>query len=514
MPKLRNALNYILLGLGLSAVAYGVSRYHQDTRALRATQAQSDALIRHRQEAKQNPQDPQAHLRRGDAALAFWRNSDKGIRISLQSRGWNSVAWLMEKPNVLKEATTAYITALRLDPQLARAQVGLCIALLEQQIQGQEAKVTATCRKAIVLQPQVAKPYLALGLALSQQKQWSESEAMLRKHLMLIPEKSTEKGNAYYQLGKVLLAQQKTTAAVTTFRRAIELDPQGNLSYVGLGDALTELDKTDEAIAAYRQSLTVTPEYPPAYVKLGDHLVAKKEFAAARDTYQQMVERYPTLASGHSGLGRALTAQQKWEEAIIAHNNAIELDPKNPWNFMGRGTTLAKQSKLEAAISDYSKAIQLEPNNIWALVERGVLYARQNKTKEALADFNWAVKLEPNSASAQNALCWNGSLLGQAAQVIAACDKAIAAAQPQEKDVFRDSRGVARALLGYRQGAIEDLQAFVQWSQSDLAKTDSYASDLQARTALRQRWIQALQKNHNPFTAVVLRELLTESSSL
>lgn len=510
MPKLRNVLNYTLLGLGLSAVAYSISRHHQDTRVLNATQAQSEALIRYRQESKHNPQDPQAHLKLGDAALAFWENAGKGIRISLQSGGWNTMAWLMEKPNALKEATNAYTTALRLDPELARAQVGLCIALLEQEIERQEAAVTAACRKAVERQPQTAEPYLALGIALSRQKQWLESEAMLRKHLMLTP----EKGNAHYQLGKVLLAQQKNTAAVAAFRRAIELDPQGNLAYVELGDALANLGKTDEAIAAYRQSLAVVPEYPPAYIKLGDHLMAKQQFEAALETYRQMVDRYPTLASGHSGLGQALTAQQKWEEAIAAHNNAIELDPKSAWNFMERGATLAKQRKLEAAIADYSQAIRLDSSNTWAWIERGSLYARLNKVKEALADFHRAVQLEPNSASAQNALCWNGSLLGQATQVISACDKAIAAAHPQEKNFFRDSRGVARALLGYRQGAIADLQAFVEWSQSDLAKADQFHRHLQARISLRQSWIQTLQRNQDPFSPTVQQSLLTEELNL
>jgi regulator of sirC expression with transglutaminase-like and TPR domain len=170
----------------------------------------------------------------------------------------------------------------------------------------------------------------------------------------------------------------------------------------------------------------------------------------------------------------------------------------------------AKQNKLGEAIADYSKAIQLEPTNIFALVDRGTAYARQSKPKSALMDLNRAVQLEPTSAHALNALCWNGSLIGHAAQVISACEKAITVANAQEKDLYRDSRGLARAMTGNNQGAITDFQAFIQWATSDIAKAYYDVSDLQKRTIKRQNWIQTLQNHRNPFTPTLRKELFAE----
>ncbi|MGB8698100.1 MAG: tetratricopeptide repeat protein, partial [Thermosynechococcaceae cyanobacterium] len=450
------------------------------------------------------PKDPQAYLKLGNAAMTFWQNYRKGMRISLERGGMDAMNWMMANP--LQEAVTAYRAALKLDPQLADAQIGLCQAMIEQNIKGQEATVTATCRKAIPLKPQSAETYLALGVALTRQTQWSEAEAMFRKYLSL----TDNKGNGYHQLGKSLLGQRKYDAAAAAYRQAIQLSPRSNLSYEGLGDALIEQDKPEEAIAAYRKCLEVEPKYPPAYVKLGESLMQKQRFAEAISVYRQLIQGYPSLSSGYSGLGRGLTAQQKWDEAIAAFNKAIELDETDAWLFKDRGAMFAQQNKLDAAIADYNRAIGLEPAHIFAFIDRGVVYARKGNAQSALRDFNRAVQLEPNAVAALSALCWNGSLLGRAAQVMPACEKAITVAQVPEKDLYRDSRGLARAMTGNVQGAIADFQAFMQWTTSDIAKAYYDASDLQKRTTRRQNWIQALQSHQNPFTPTLLQELLTE----
>jgi tetratricopeptide (TPR) repeat protein len=498
-------LTFTLLGIGIAALAYGVWLSDQDDQILREIQSQRVAITRYRKEAKQRPKDPQVYLNLGNASMTFWRNSKKNLRISLRRGKWNAATnWLIENP--LKEAAAAYTTALKLDPKLALAQSGLCHTLLEQEITGKEATVTANCRKAIELNPQQADSYLFQGIALSRQVQWAEAETMFRKYLSL----TESKGNGYYQLGNALLAQHKSDAAVDAYRQSIQVDPGGNVVYVGLGDALVEQEKPEEAIAAYRKSLKVEPGYPPAYIKLGDSLMQKKRFKEAITVYRQLIQGYPSLSSGYSGLGRGLTAQQKWDEAIVAFNKAIELNDEDSWIFKDRGEMFAKQNKLSEAIADYSKAIQLEPSNIFAVIDRGVAYARQNNLKSALVDFNRAVQLEPNSVAALSALCWNGSLIGKAAQVLSACEKAVMVAKAKEKDSYRDSRGLARAMTGNGQGAIADFQAFIQWTTSDIAKAYYDANDLQQRITKRQNWIQSLQKKQNPFTPNLRQELLTE----
>ena len=96
-------------------------------------------------------------------------------------------------------------------------------------------------------------------------------------------------------------------------------------------------------------------------------------------------------------------------------------------------------------------------------------------------------------ARAWNWLCWYGSLWGHAAEVMAACEQAVALAPDLEN--IRDSRGLARALTGDVAGAIDDFEAFVAWTTSD------------RRRAQRQGWIDALRAGQNPFTPELLERL-------
>jgi hypothetical protein len=79
-----------------------------------------------------------------------------------------------------------------------------------------------------------------------------------------------------------------------------------------------------------------------------------------------------------------------------------------------------------------------------------------------------------------------------------ACEQAVNGTSKWEKAEYRYSRGLARTLTGNIAGAIEDFQAFVEWTTDEKAK------------AQRQQWIEALQKGENPFTPEVLKQLRTQ----
>jgi hypothetical protein len=102
-------------------------------------------------------------------------------------------------------------------------------------------------------------------------------------------------------------------------------------------------------------------------------------------------------------------------------------------------------------------------------------------------------------AGANNALCWFGSLDGFAAQVMPACEEADSLSSSPG---FRDSRGLARALTGATKGAIEDFQAFVDWSKQN------GLYDTQGKQ--REDWIAALQQGKNPFDQTTLDSLRSQ----
>ena len=90
-------------------------------------------------------------------------------------------------------------------------------------------------------------------------------------------------------------------------------------------------------------------------------------------------------------------------------------------------------------------------------------------------------------------LCWFGSLNNQAQDVMFACEKAVKLKPNDGKT--RRYRGLARALTGNYQGAIEDFQVLVESIKDEENK------------ARFEGWIETLKKGENPFTSEVLKEL-------
>lgn len=123
--------------------------------------------------------------------------------------------------------------------------------------------------------------------------------------------------------------------------------------------------------------------------------------------------------------------------------------------------------------------------------------ALYNQVEKAITEFNNKKDLDQRlevSANSWNALCWSGTLNGFANEVMPACEKAVTL-DPEEGQ-WRDSRGLARALIRDMEGAIEDFQYAVNsegLGESQLPK--------------RQRWLESLQAGENPFTSEELEAL-------
>jgi hypothetical protein len=109
---------------------------------------------------------------------------------------------------------------------------------------------------------------------------------------------------------------------------------------------------------------------------------------------------------------------------------------------------------------------------------------------------------EPDLA---NDICWVGSIAGFAATVQAACDNAVQWADSAIRDQYRDSRGLARALTGDKQGAVDDFESVVSYVKRE--------PGVVSETVLRRReeWIGALRKGDDPFNAKLLEELRIEN---
>ena len=220
-------------------------------------------------------------------------------------------------------------------------------------------------------------------------------------------------------------------------------------------------------------------------------------------------------------------AIEKFTQAKELDAKSFSFDPKveadrvaSAQHHVTQGPDLANKGVLEGALAEYSKeldpslklqadqevnrrAISYFQNTERQLVQQGKVSEALTAYAKAVATYDRAASLDLDGRSRAEIgknLCWFGSILGHASEVMEACEEAVRRAEglnPLNWSI-RDSRGLARALADRKDAAIEDFQFFVDHT------TD------QTRKVQRQAWVEALRKGQNPFTPELLSQLLSQ----
>jgi eukaryotic-like serine/threonine-protein kinase len=228
----------------------------------------------------------------------------------------------------LATATGYFEQALRIDPNYARAWVGLSEAHAGGGNFGyvipNEAftKARREAEKALELDPNLAAAYSAIGwIKLSFDWDWAGADAAFKKALELEPANS----NALWGAGALAAALGRFDEAIALDRRAIELDPVTIQVYTWLGCHSYLAGRLDEAEAAYRQALQLNPQDMWPHTFLGRVYLdqSKTEQAIAE------IQKEPDHCSREYGLALAYYAAGKRKEADAALAEIIEKYPRD-----------------------------------------------------------------------------------------------------------------------------------------------------------------------------------------
>ena len=262
--------------------------------------------------------------------------------------------------------------------------------------------------------------------------------------------------------------------------------------------------------------------------KLEDYLINSPEKLEELKICQNQ-EVLTAAASTLVEEGESSAENGNFEEAVEKFNKAkewnpeLDIDPEvkaRAMTLAAQGRESASEGNFEGAVDKFKQVQQLDANidldpktqdldndpklvagklTAKYFVTEGKKLVGKGEVKEAIAAYNKALKTDPKlqvSAQDWNSLCWYGSLYNHAKDVMFACEKAVAL-EPKNEYII-SVRGLAKALTGDTQGAIEDFEVYVKQTSNSWGKSK------------RQSWIKDLRDGKNPFTPEVLEELRKE----
>ncbi len=171
--------------------------------------------------------------------------------------------WAQRTPASLDKAIAAFQQALRLDPQLALARVGLCDAFHFQYLYADArldqalARCEPLLREALQLSPGLPQALASYGLLRSSQGDSAGARSFLDQALAAAPGDP----NVWLWRSEVERAQGELGAALNSLRRAEQLDPLSAIIKRHLTYVLAQHGRLREARATLQEALRLEPGY-------------------------------------------------------------------------------------------------------------------------------------------------------------------------------------------------------------------------------------------------------------
>jgi serine/threonine protein kinase/tetratricopeptide (TPR) repeat protein len=248
----------------------------------------------------------------------------------------------------LEKAIGYFEQALRVDPNYARAWLGLSLSHTAQAdrgyVQGEEGYIKARkeAQKALELDPNLAEAHAQMGW-IYRSKDWN------------------------------------WTAAHAAYKRALDLEPDNADAIRGFAGLSSTLGRFDEAIELDERAIKLDPLRISAYNNLGYDAYYAGRWEKAQAAYRKILEMNPQYSGAHQALGLVYLGQSKTEEALAE----MQKEQEPLWRRQGLALAyygVGNKKQADSALAEVIEKHQTEPYLI------AQIYAYRNEKDKA---FEW-----------------------------------------------------------------------------------------------------------------------------
>jgi tetratricopeptide (TPR) repeat protein len=292
-----------------------------------------------------------------------------------------------------------YEKALKLDPEFAAAYAVLSYARiwLHWQFGRYEelAKAKVALDKAVTLDPESPKTRMALGYYYY----WgSRDNNNALKQFNLVQKQQPSNAEVHAAIGYIKRRQGLWEKAITSLKKALELDPRNHFIAVNLGRTYLRLRRYVEAENYLDRAISLAPDIPVYYLrKVTLYISWDGSTKRARQALDEASGKVDTKDLAITR-GRLEAFDGNYEKAIEmlgeqSDSTRYKLYRAFFHHLMGQEDS-AKEF-YESAHADLAQIVKEQPDNPFGLRELGIAYAGTGNIEEAIMTGNKAVEMLP-----------------------------------------------------------------------------------------------------------------------
>ena len=266
-------------------------------------------------------------------------------------------------------------------------------------------------------------------------------------------------GEVHATLGSLYAATGKYEDSVRENQRALELEPKNASAVFGLAQAYNALAKASEAEATYKRSIGLRPEYWLGYTELGEFYFRRARYEDAEIQFQKAVALTPQNAWAYNNLGAVYLARGRDAQAREMFERSVAIRPLYG-ALSNLGTLYFNEGKFREAATMYEKALVIRGTNsrVWGNLGEAYHFSGQKaKAKEAFAQAVTVGEqqraVNPRDTTLLIDLAGYYGLLGERAKGLAVLDLVLRAPPTDAESMERI--GASFEDLGERERAIE-----------------------------------------------------------
>lgn len=227
------------------------------------------------------------------------------------------------------------------------------------------------------------------GIVLTMSGRHEDAVSSFQKALMLQPDAFSIHNN----LGNVFKAIGKIAEAEASYRSALRIHHGHIHACTNLGALLAETGRTQEAETLLTKVTRLAPDFVDAWNQIGNLYLTQNDLTAAESCYRKALAIDPSFADSLCNLAELLRADRRTNEAEAIYRKGLAAMPGHADLRGGLASLLERKGDFDEAINLVARRDDQGAYNPRILLARAALSDRISDTEDIIPELESALKV-------------------------------------------------------------------------------------------------------------------------